>query len=182
MTMHTSSLSPKILYASPFFLVPGEAKAGGGRAGIFSKTVVLPLLLTGIGLHYLLELRSAHLLMAMTLALLVLLNVFFFLIRRQNGSDTLSLQIDLDEIQLLQNGRILYREELKNIRIDHLNWGGHTSDPLPVIRIKGKHFPKISISSDQELSETRRILKMADYRVTSELEWKRLLQVLTRHQ
>ncbi len=175
--MHEAKVLPPLFQARPISLFPSKSKASVNRAGVFFKSVVLPLLLTGAGLHLLLELRGAQLLIALALALLVLLNVYFFIRLRQNASGACSLQIDLDEIRLLQGGRVLHREPLKNVRVARLNWGNDAGDSLPVLRIEGTHFPRLFIASAQ-VGNTWKTVEAAGYQVGSEKEWQRLVQAL----
>lgn len=136
-----------------------------------------PLILIGLSLYHSFSRDFLQFASAMAIVLILLLNGYFYLIRKRKEAAALSIWIDLDEIQMLKKGVVLYRDALKNLLVMQPE---HQISPNAIPRtllIEGKHFPRIFIGSTHAV-HLRPAAEKIDFCVTSQKEWLQLLQAL----
>lgn len=129
------------------------------------------------------HIKFQHLFYIMALEILIIFNVSFFLIRRQKNAGCFYLVVDLDEIRLLRDDKVIYSEGWEYLSMDQLAWGSDWDHSLPMIRLKGGNFPEIVIAAALDTNDKTKSGKFrsaADLIITDEKEWQRLMQTLDR--
>lgn len=165
------------LLPEPVTLLPPRLKTWLSTYRIMYGVLLGPLIFIGLGFHYCVGLNWVQLASAMAAVLILLLNVYFYVLRKRKEDHGVSIWIDLDEIQLLKKNIILYKDSLKDIRVIQLGQPTKSKKAPTTLLIEGKHFPRIFIYSAQSVKIWRGIGKV-DFCVASEKEWIHLLQVL----
>lgn len=161
----------------PITLLPPRLKTWLSTYRILYGMLLGPLIIISLGFHYWLGLNLVQFASAMAVALILLLNVYFYVLRKRKEEIGVSIWIDLDEIQLLKKGIILYKDSLKNLRVFQPEQQIKSKNAPTTLLIEGKHFPRIIISSAQSVKIWHSTEKV-DFCVASEKEWIHLLQAL----
>lgn len=144
---------------------------------IFYGTLAGPLILIGLGLHFGLRLNLTQFAAVMAAALILLLNIYFYVLRKKKETIGVSIWIDLGEIQLLKKGIVLYKDSLKNLRVIQPEKQIQSKNTPTTMLIEGNQFPRMVIRSAQSVKNWYQT-EQIDFCVTSEKEWIHLLQAL----
>lgn len=173
-------LSPSIQGAlpEPIRLLPPRLKTWLSIYRILYGILLGPLIIIGLALYYWLGVHWVQFASGMTAALILLLNIYFYVLRKRKEEVGVFIWIDLDEIQLLKKGIILYKDSLKNIRVILPKQQIKSNNTPMTLLIEGKYFPKIFIRSAQSIRSWSTTGKV-DFCVASEKEWTHLVQALT---
>lgn len=175
--MSQVSTSIKGALSEPVVLLPSGLKTWLSAYRLLYGMLLGPSILIGLVLYYCLKLDGLQFASAMAAVLILLLNIYFYVLRKRKEETGLSIWIDLDEIQLLRKGIILYKDSLKDLRVIQTGpWGKSNNTPTTLL-IEGKHFPKLFIRSAQFVKIWRPSEKV-NYCVASNREWLQLLQAL----
>jgi hypothetical protein len=169
------------IISEPITLLPPRLKTWLGTYRILYAVLLGPLLFIGLGLHYWSGMNLVQFASAMTAALILFMNVYFYVLRKRKEEIGISIWIDLDEIQLLKKGVILNKDSLKNLHVIKMGRPANPKNLPNTLLIEGKHFPRLYIRSAQSIKIWRSMEK-TDFCVTSEKEWKRLVNALASYQ
>lgn len=169
------------IISEPITMLPPRLKTWPGTYRILYGVLLGPLLFIGLGLQYWLGMNWVQFASAMTAALILFMNVYFYVLRKRKEAIGVSIWVDLDEIQLLKKGVVLYKDSLKNLRIIKMGWPANPQNIPNTLLIEGKNFPRIYIRSEQAI-KTERSIGKTDFCVASEKEWKRLVNALAGYQ
>jgi hypothetical protein len=165
-----------------FTLIPNIEKVGAQRILRFMAWVLLPLLVTHILFAEYLELSMGQYALAQLPVLVILLNLYYFLIRRMKSPQSLQLCVEMDELCLRLGEQLLHRQKLTNLRLQQLGWGMESSDLLPAIRIQGPDFPTITIgatTAPTPWTNLRQSVEFTDYWLKPGDSWDKLQALLS---
>lgn len=128
-----------------FTLIPNTQKVGVKRGHLLLGWVVFPLCISHFVCREILTLGWDVYAMTQIPIGVILLNTYYFFIRNRKTAQSLQLCLELNELCLKSEGRVLHRQQLDQLHIQQLCWEGGRQDMLPAIRIMGKEFPVMVI-------------------------------------
>jgi hypothetical protein len=181
--MINNQLSTDIIFPRPFMLLPGDKNVAFRLKNIWLVATIAAIVISVLFLFYLSRLTIIQVAMIGALELLISVNVYFFFLRRKNAPGNYSLEIDLDEIRLYCDDKILQRDQLKNLKLDQLVWGEKQKINLPLVRLAGESFPEIFLAAPQTEgfeARAKKFRRAADFLIVNESEWQRLMQILAK--
>jgi hypothetical protein len=179
--MNNNRLSENILFPRPFILLPGDKNMALKQKRLLRIVTIATIILSGIILLYISRLNFLQVAMVVTIELLFAINVYFFFLRRKKAPGNYSLEIDLDEISLHCDDKIVQNGDIKNLVVDQLGWGENRQNCLPLIRLSGDNFPEIIIAapdSENLASPSKKFRMAADFHIVNDAEWQRMIRTL----
>jgi hypothetical protein len=161
---------------SLFMLSPGKLGKQMDRIIALSGVVFLVGLLLGWYLHYIQQLSAANWMIAMTLITLALVNLYFFLFHIRNTHKNVWLWLDSEEILIMADEDILYREKIEDLTISSSGKGERKSS----FYIRGKNTPGIYLGLHPPTSRKTytREISPEYYILDSPKDWDRLNNLL----
>jgi hypothetical protein len=165
------------IISEPITLLPPGLEVRLSTYRILYGVLLGLMIFIGLGRYHYWGLNLVQLAFVMAAPLILLLNVYFFVLRKRKEANRVFIWIDLDEIQLFKKGIILYKDSLKNLRVIKIVVPANPKNVPTTLLIEGKQFPRLFIRSAQSVKDwTSR--EHVYFSVASEKEWKYLLQAL----
>lgn len=156
-----------------FFLKTSEQNLDFHPSIVFISIVVVPSILSGIFFYVFADFQGLSFQMAMLLTIAILMNFYLFYKNRKWYQNQIKLLIAFDEIQIIQKGKIYWKEELVNVEMTIEKM---IDNQISIIKIVNHRKEAIYIGHQKNKKlQTQK----SSYLITSETDWIQLLNLLS---